>query len=130
MPVLTKIEKLTTARNVVQGLKKRYEPGAVLRMLGADYARDDLIALFEEQIEAIKAVDAARAAWQEAILRERALRRRTRRAAVLLRSKAYDDFGAPGSRDFGWDPPKPPGPKTLASKMAGVEKRAKKRARS
>ena len=130
MPVLTKLEKVTTARNIIAGLRKRYPPGAVLMRLGRRYVREDLIALFEEQLAAIGDVETTWAAWQDALMREERLRGPAREAEVAVRDAVYNQHGAAGSRDFGWEPPKKTGPKTVASKMAGIEKRAKKRGRS
>jgi hypothetical protein len=128
MPVQSKQEKVETARNVVEGVKKCFAPTDVVPIDGEPVTCAAIGELFQSQLDAIAAVAAAYAAWQEALAAERRLRVRARTVSVDLRSHVWRSRGAAGLALFQWRPPKKTGPKTLAGKLAAVQKRAKKKA--
>jgi hypothetical protein len=125
MPVQSRIEKLTTAQDVISGVKKRFTPGRSYMVAGKSYTTEQIIACYEAQLAALEAVRLAYIAWQVALHDERKLRKPTIRFTVDLKTVVQSNWGTSAFGDFGWKAPKKPGPKTVKAKLAGVEKRRK-----
>jgi hypothetical protein len=85
--------------------------------------------VFQRQIDALQALNAAHAKLIVAVRAENAAYQRARSVATLLRRalgvKYGKDVGA--FADFGWRPFRKTGPKTTAGKLAGARKRAARR---
>lgn len=129
MPVQSRIEKLTTAQDVIDGVRKRFTPGKVYVVAGKRYTTEQIVAMYQTQLAALEAVRQAWIAWQEALADERKLRRPMVRFTVDLKRVVHGHWGLGAFGDFGWQPPKKPGPKTVKAKLAGVEKRRKNKQR-
>lgn len=127
MPVQSKLEKMTTARNVIAGLKKRFGSVPFMMVSGKKYKPAEVIAFYERHLAAIEDVRKKWAAWQLALRAERAMRKPAIAMTLGLKASVSNRFGFDAYADFGWSRPKKPGPKTVQAKLAGVEKRAKKR---
>jgi hypothetical protein len=129
MPRISKLAKLTRARSITSGLFKHFAPRIKHRIAGNRYSQREMIAVFQSHLEAIEEVDAARARLGAAVQKERALGRRADALSMELKAFIENRFGANVVvlADFGWRPPKKPGPKTVAAKLAGVKKREAKR---
>lgn len=127
MPVQSKLEKVDTARNVIAGIKKHLLGSKKIPLDGTFYTPRQILAMYEAQLAAIARVDAARAAYRQALQAERALRTPMRVRTVDLKTHVQQNLGARGCADFHWEMRKKTGPKTVAGKLAGVRKRAKKR---
>ena len=127
MPVQSKIEKTTTARDVITGVKKRYAGVKTVTVWGKVYTPDEVIAFYEEHLAAIDDVRLKRIAWEVALEVERKMRKPALAMTKGLKTEVYSRFGRNAFGDFGWKRPKKPGPKTVKGKLAGVEKRAAKR---
>lgn len=127
MPVQSKLEKVTDARNVIAGIKKRLLGDRNVILEGDRYTPRQVLRMYEAQLAAIARVSTAWAAYQEALRAEKALRVPMRRTTVSLKRYVQIWHGPAGCADFRWEMPKKTGPKTVAGKLAGVQKRAKKR---
>jgi hypothetical protein len=125
MPVQSRIEKVSTARDVIAGVKKRFTPGAAQVVCGKTFTTEQIIARYEAQLAALEQVRLAYIAWQGALLAERKLRKPMIALTLDLKRFVNGNFGPSAFGDFGWKPPKKPGPKTVKAKLAGVEKRRK-----
>jgi hypothetical protein len=126
------LAKRTAASNVISGLEKRWRAGDKLRLNGKDYSRDELVALFRAQIDALDAIRAARVALTVVIARERGIARRLESMTPDVRDVVTIQFGSGADvlGDFGWVAFKKPGPKTAEAKRVGAEKlRATRKAR-
>ena len=122
------LTKLTRASNLVTGLRKHFKPGEKLVVGGVQYTRDEIIALFEEHTAAIDDKRKRYAAYRAEVARERKLARRSLGLYLDLHAALGNHFGSVNLWRFGMKEHGKPGPKTLQSKVAGVQKRAKKRA--
>jgi hypothetical protein len=124
MPKITKTEKRARARDAIAGLKKHFGPGEIKQLGGKATTRDGLVAVLQEHLDALAAVDAATVALRVAVARESALDRRVRALVRLLQHLVVSRLGADHAifGDFGWKVPKKPGPKTVAAKAEGARK--------
>jgi hypothetical protein len=123
MPVLTKLEKLTIADNVLRGIPKRFAGVAKVRIGGVVYTPAKLAAVYERHVAALRKVDAARSAWRQAVAEERRLGKQAAVVTRYLKKHAFGHWGPEGCDDFSFPRPRKPGPKTVAAKLAGVQKR-------
>jgi hypothetical protein len=119
--------KLTRARNVLRGLKKLLKPRGKMLVDGVPRSRGDMEALFQSHIDAIDAKARRYAAYQQAVAAERAIARKTNALWINLYLAVRGQHGLAGVSVLGMKPHKKPGPKTLASKLAGVQKRARRK---
>jgi hypothetical protein len=126
MPKTSQVIRQIRAANVVAGIRKHMPPGRKVYLDGKAYTSKELIALFQEQVDAIDAVRSARAALTAAVRKERVVAKKVNAATLGLQSIVRPMFalGSAALADFGWAPPKKPGPKTTAAKLAGVLKAA------
>ena len=126
MPRATQTTKLERARTLVAGIQKHLAAGGKYYLQGRAFSRDDLIATFQEELDALRAIQAARAALASAVAREVDVERRVRSLELDLKGLVQNLFGhridVLGA--FGWSVPKKPGPKTPAAKALGAEKAA------
>jgi hypothetical protein len=131
MPRSSKEKQLASARDAIAGLKKTFAPGEAMVVGGIECTRDEIIADLQAHVDALRAVDAARAAYRGAVGRERDAARAA--AAWLARVKLFLLANHGGNEAvlsaFGWKAPKKPGPKTVASKLQGVRRAEETRAK-
>ena len=129
MTVQARLEKLINARDVIGGVRRRLGKRAALWVAGKKLTPNAVIAVYEEQLAAMEAVRQAHIAYELALAAERKLRRPVQTFTLDLKATVRNELGLAAYRDFGWKLPRKPGPKTLASKLAGVQKRAAKKRR-
>jgi hypothetical protein len=122
------LSKLTMASKLVAGLKKHFKPTDKLLVSGVEYSRDEVIAVFDEHTTALDEKRKRYASYRSAVARERALAKRSLALYLDLHTVLGNLFGWVNLVRFGMKEHKKPGPKTLDAKLAGVQKRAKKRA--
>ena len=124
MPKTSQVTRATRAMSIVAGLKKRFPASEPIKVNGKPYSRAELIALFQEQIEALDRIRVARIALGTAVAEERAVARRTTKLTLALKWTVRHVLGMTrvSFADFGWALPKKRGPKTLAGKLSGIEK--------
>jgi hypothetical protein len=127
MPVQSKLEKQEIARGAIRGVKKRFGGFAGVMIHGKKYTPAEIVAFYEKHLAAMEDIRKTWIAWQLAIRAERALRRPAATMTLGLRTVVRQQFGLEAYADFSWPKPKKPGPKTVRAKLAGVQKRAKKR---
>ena len=127
MSVQTSIEKLTVARAVIKGVRKRWSGHATVLIDGVSVTPDAIVARYEAQVAAIDRVAQTKAEYQAALAAERAMRKPMQTYTQSVKTSVLGLLGSGAMPDFGWAKPKKPGPKTLASKLAGVQKRAARR---
>jgi hypothetical protein len=127
MSVQTTIEKLVTARAVIKGVRKRWSSQATVFIDGEAVTPDAIIARYEAQMAAIDLVAHKKAEYEAALAAERAMRKPMQAYTLAVKGSVRGFLGVGALPDFGWAKPKKPGPKTLASKLAGVQKRAARR---
>jgi hypothetical protein len=91
---------------MIAGVEKHFD-GPIL-LDGERYTPDELKAMLVERAELSEAVVAAKAAWQEAVRRERENAERTKRVHAALRKALHVMFGKADDRlnDFGMKPHK------------------------
>jgi hypothetical protein len=126
MPKLSKVVKSATASRILAGLAARYANLGTNRLGGVTYTYEAITAVFRAQIDAIRAVDEARAALADAVARERKATQAASRVGRHLKGfigvafgPDHEAFGA-----FGWEVPGKPGPKTVKAKLQGATKAA------
>jgi hypothetical protein len=122
MPKESALTKFTRATGVIAGLKKRFSPGEKVMVRGKDWPVDDLVALFQAEIDALAAVRARYGEYLSAVAAERKLAPRCRTMEVDLKGIVGNLFGPEALAEFGWRRPKKTGPKTVAAKAASAEK--------
>jgi hypothetical protein len=125
MPRIAKVTKLANARNLIAGVSRHFTKRGSYRVAGESHSTKELVALLRSHVAAIGEVDAARIRLSVAVRAERTLAKRVARINKLLKLRVENEFGfrADVWADFGWRLPKPPGPKTVAGKLAGARKR-------
>jgi len=124
----SKATKLARAGKVILGLRKRYKPGDILVIDGVSRTRDEVIAIFQQHIDALRAKDTRYAAYRSAVVFERKLAKQVLALWLHMQKLFNATLGPHGPPTFGMKARRKPGPKTTAAKLAGVQKRAKKRA--
>jgi hypothetical protein len=122
------LTKRTRAAGLVAGLRKHFKQGDRLVVGGVEYSRDEVIAIFEEHTTALDDKRARYAAYRAVVASERKLARRSRAMYTTLHTVLGNLFGWENLGRFGMKQHKKPGPKTVEAKLAGVRKRAKRRA--
>ncbi|HEY3816699.1 MAG TPA: hypothetical protein VGL81_05990 [Polyangiaceae bacterium] len=130
MSVQASIEKVTTALAVIKGVRKRWSKEKTVLIEGVPVTPDAIIGRYETQLAAIDRVAKKKAEYRAALAAERAMRRPMQVYTQAVKSSVRGFLGEDAMPDFGWHKPKKPGPKTVKSKLAGVEKRAAKRRKS
>ena len=118
---MTKVDR---AVKVIGGLKALFGPREKVWVEGKVWRRDDLIALFASHTAAIRDKNARYLAYLASVAAEKALARQTNAVWLALRNTVSTAHGPAAIVKVGLQPYKKPGPKTIASKLAGVQKRA------
>jgi hypothetical protein len=126
MPKTTQVIRENRAANVIAGIRKHLPRNKKINVDGKAYTVNELVAPFQQQLDAIAAVRSARAALAVAVRKERAAAKKVNTLTRGLKPVAFDIFNFPLDvlADFGWQRPKKPGPKTTAAKLTGVLKAA------
>jgi hypothetical protein len=122
------VTKQSRANSTVKGLRTLLGPNDKVRIAGDLYSRDEIIGAFERHKAAIALKRTRWAAYREAVALERELARTANRFWVGLRRWANGTRGDEDLATLGMRRDRKTGPTTLQSKVAGVQKRAKKRA--
>lgn len=122
------ITKLARARKVIQGLRKHFKPRETVRVDGRDLTREQIIGLFTRHVAAIDAKRRRYDAYRRAVADEREVAKATLAMWYGIHNTVSAKLGRRNLGDFGMRQHKKPGPKTTQAKLAGVQKRAKKRA--
>jgi hypothetical protein len=115
----------------IQGTDKHLSSGTSLTLVGSAFTPASLKAVFQADIDAVNAADAARAHWRQEVAVQRTTRTNTRAVRKALKSYLLGTFGPAAVGvlgDFGFTPPKAPGKKTVAAKSQGLVKAAATRA--
>jgi hypothetical protein len=130
MSRIPKNNKLAQAHGVILGLERRFTPRTILVLERNRYTTRQLVRLFQSQVDALAEIDRAKAQLKVALAKERAIAKRVAAMTAMLKQLVSARFGVNvGSwGDFGWTLPEKPGPKTVEAKLAGVKKRAERRA--
>jgi hypothetical protein len=130
MPRTSHATKRARARNLLAGLAKRVSPRDEVLIEGQVFSRRQLTALFQEHLDAIEAIHAARAALSVAVAEERVIAARVWAVSQGFQAYVSSVIGKTADifNDFGFEVPKKPGPKTVAGKLAGSRKSAATRA--
>ncbi len=111
----------------IQGTDRHLSTLTTLTFLGATYTPASLKAVFQTDIDAINAVEAAHTQWRQEVATQKTTRATTRAVRKALKSYLLGTFGPAAVgilQDFGFTPPKPPGKKTVASKSEALVKAA------
>jgi hypothetical protein len=128
MPRIPRATKVTQAVNILRALETALPAHPKYTASGKRYTVHQLIAVYQTHLDTIAKVDAAKAALGAALRDERAAAARVKKLTVDLKAMVDTLLGRQAWTLFGWPLPKKTGPKTAASKAAGVRKRASKRA--
>jgi hypothetical protein len=123
MPRHAKITKINRNVRLIAGLSKHFAPGLRLQVAGKSATVSEVIATIQKHLDAIRAVDAARAAWQAALGVEASLEKQMAPLARYLGMMLQASFGDSPSDlvDFGLGPTKR-SKIPLATKAAAIEK--------
>jgi hypothetical protein len=127
MAIQSRIEKLTTARDVSQGVSKLLADRDVLTVAGKAVTPAEILARYQAQMAAMDRVRETWVVYKTALAAEKRMRRPMQKLTVDLKQTVWVELGPEKFPAFGWKKPKKPGPKTVASKLAGVQKRAAKK---
>jgi hypothetical protein len=127
MPRESAVTKHSRARSVTSGLRKLLAPGDQVRIEGVDYARDAIIDAFERHEKALELKRLRWAAYRQTVAEERDLARTSNWFWVRLKRWANTTRTGADVLALGMTKYRKTGPKTLRGKVAGVQKRAKKR---
>jgi hypothetical protein len=124
MPRISQVTKRFRAASVISGIKKRLPRTETYMLDGKSFTHEDLVALFQAQLDALDAIRSARAVLAAAVAKERSVARSVATNLPGFQQAMGSRFGfkADVFADFGWQLPKKPGPKTIASKIAGAER--------
>ncbi len=69
----TKLKLQTSYAALVAGLQANYAPNAMFPLVAGDFTRDQLVAQFQQLVQAMQATNAAHQAWLGAVQNERAI---------------------------------------------------------
>ncbi|HEY1695391.1 MAG TPA: hypothetical protein VGG39_24650 [Polyangiaceae bacterium] len=121
----SKTAALAVLKAVVAGLQKHY-PGGSFTLRNVTYTTDEIVALFEELVAAILAVNAAQAAAADAVEGLRAVQAKVAPVFVALRQQLRMTFGTAVQMlwDFGLTPAKERTPPTTEQLVAATAKAA------
>ncbi len=124
MPKRSKLQRSDAAGRVLAGLAKRLADRDSFVLRGVSWTPAAVAALFQGQLDAIRAVDQARAVLATAVANERKVSKQARELEVQLKAFVSVLFGDSAALygDFGWSLPKKPGPKTPMAKLTGAVK--------
>jgi hypothetical protein len=130
MSRITKSNKLAQAHEVILGLERRFPPRMVHVIARKRYTTRQLVRLYQSQIDALAEIDHANAVLKVALAKEQAIAKEVAAMTAALKGLVHARLGMNITSwgDFGWTLPKKPGPKTVEAKLAGVRKRAERRA--
>jgi hypothetical protein len=131
MARISKADKAVQARNLMKAIPKHLGTGPLL-LKGQKYTMKQVVALFQSHLDALDEVNRARVVFRVAVGKETALAKRVKELAASVKRLVNARFGVNYEvlGDFGWTPPKKPGPKTSKAKLAGVKKREARRAKA
>jgi hypothetical protein len=118
-----RIDVLGVDRKVIDATPKYFPDGALV--LGTPYTAASLAALFQAEIDALKAIDAVRNQLHQMVADSLVLRRVMRKIRDALKNLILAKYGSNAARvlgAFGFPVPKKPGPKTTKAKAEGVRK--------
>jgi hypothetical protein len=112
-------------RAAIRGTRKYFAGIPKLTIAGVDYTPASLEAVFQGEIDALNAIDAARAQLDQLVADSLVSRRKVRGVRASLKKYIVSVYGADAVKmlgDFGMNAPKKPGPKKIASKLEAVMK--------
>lgn len=121
------VTKRSRANSVAEGLRKLLAPGDEVRIHGVLHTRDEVIDAFERHKKALELKRVRWAAYRRAVAEERELARTANWFWVGLKQWANGLLSPEDILVLGMSKHRKTGPKTLRGKLAGVQKRAKKR---
>jgi hypothetical protein len=121
------VTKVQRARKVASGMKKLFKATDEMILAGKARTRDEVIDLFTSHVAALDERDRRYQAYLAAVAAERALAKQTNAVWLDLRTAVKSLRGAAQLPKLGMKPHRKPGPRTVASKLAGVQKRAAKK---
>ncbi len=111
----------------MKGVDKHLASLTTIMIGGTAYTAPTLKAVFQADIDATNAADAARTQWKDLLVPAKAARTLAARSRLALKSYLVGLYGpnAVGIlEDFGFTPPKSPGRKTAKAKADAVDKSA------
>jgi hypothetical protein len=115
----------------IQGTDKHFASITSLTLAGAAFTPASLKAVFQADIDATNAAEAAHTQWMQLVAAQRATRASTHAVRKALKSYLLGTYGAAAVgilADFGFSAPKTAGKKTVAVKSVGLVKAAATRA--
>lgn len=107
----------------MEGVDKHFSGVATLSLGGTDMTPAQIKAVYQADIDAQKALDAARSQVKEMVAKKRQTRAGARANRKLLKAYVVGTMGAQAVvvlEDLGIEPPKPPGRKKVAVKAQAV----------
>ena len=105
---VTKQTKMSRDRSLIAGIEKHFAVSERVLLEARRHSPAELVEILNERIALSEAVVAAKAAWEEAIRRERENAAKTARLVSALRKSLHLMFGndLPSLNDFGISPHK------------------------
>jgi ABC-type hemin transport system ATPase subunit len=121
---MRKEERIASDEGMIEGMALHFQGTDLIVLDGIRYTREDLTALLRRRIAAAREVIAAKAAWQTAVTRERAVAAKTARTISALRQTVHLMFASQleALADFGVTPHKEKRPLTSEEKLVVVAK--------
>ena len=121
----TRINRQEQDRKILSGIDQYLAAVKTITIAGKDYVPGDLKPLFQADLDAAAASDAAKAAWKLAVVAERQARARVAFIRRALHAFVALTYGDPSQAlaDFGF-PPKKTGVPTAETKAQALAKRS------
>ena len=106
MPRHAKATKIARDRQMIQAIRKHFGRLGKLTLGLVDYTKDELVGYFEKHLEALRAIDRARAEWQIAIHEEAAMEKEVLQRVIQVQALARTllDPADAVMREFGRKP--------------------------
>lgn len=112
------------------GIDKHLADAKSIRVGGVDHTPTTLKAVFQADIDATNVADAARTHWKQLVQSAKVTHKTAARTRQALKTYLVGSYGPDAVailEDFGFQPPKPTGPKTVKAKAASVARAASTR---
>ncbi|HEY8038391.1 MAG TPA: hypothetical protein VIF15_01300 [Polyangiaceae bacterium] len=120
------VERGSKYRGLVKGMKKRWSATELVTLASKTLTVQQIVDHLKTVLDAIDATASSYAAWRDQVARQRAMEEQVRDLVRLLGDRIHTLYGdsATDLADFGMEPLKKTGPKTVTAKVAMVTKAA------
>jgi hypothetical protein len=127
----TKLQLQSSYTALMAGLQASYAPDAIFPLVPGDFTRDELVAQFQQFVQAMQATNAAHQAWLNAVQNERAFEASVSPLREGVHGIVVAKLGksSPQLTGYGFAPRKIAQPKALTKAASQVKAEATRKAR-